>query len=198
MNNKILKIIKISSALALAILLLITSIITYWNANGMKYFYELSFLGNFLTGVFLFVVGILLICNKSVHQYLILCFTILMLLILGVEIAVQDFWFSDGWGIIHFINPLLMFVFYLFISNQTCVKWYFVFTTLAMPLVYMIFAFIFGTCTGNYIYDFLDYKVFGTGYTILFIFGVTVGLIVISVGAYYLNKFIHKHFLRDI
>ena len=164
----------------------------------MKYFYEMSFLGNFLTGVFLLVVGILLICNKSVPQYLILCFTVLMLLILGVEIAVQDFWFSDGWGFIHFINPLLMFIFYLFISNQTCVKWYFTFTALAMPLAYMIFAFIFGTCTGDYIYDFLDYKEFGIGNTVLFIFGVAIGLIAISVGLYYLNRLIHKHILRGI
>ncbi|MDE7107140.1 MAG: Pr6Pr family membrane protein, partial [Clostridiales bacterium] len=184
MNNKILKIIKISSAFALAILFLVTSIYTYWNANGMKYFYEMSFLGNFITGIFLIVVGIIQICNKQVPQYLILCFTILMLLILGVEIVVQDFWFSDGWGFVHFVNPLLMFIFYLFISNQTNVKLYFALTTLAMPLAYMIFAFIFGMCTGDYVYDFLDYKEFGTGNTVLFIFGVAVGLTSISIGLY--------------
>lgn len=198
MNNKILKIIKISSAFALAILFLITSIYTYWNANGMKYFYEMSFLGNFITGIFLLSVGIMQICNKQVPQYLILCFTILMLLILGVEIVVQDFWFSDGWGFIHFINPSIMFIFYLFISNQTRVKWYFAFTALAMPIVYMIFAFIFGICAGDYIYYYLDYNEFGIGNTLLFVFGIAVGLIVISIGLYYLNRLIHKYILKDI
>ncbi len=198
MNKKILSIIKIGSAFALAILLLITSIYTYWNANCMKYFYELSFLGNFITGIFLLVVGLIEIFNKQVPQYLILCFTIIMLLIFGVEIAVQDFYFRDGWGFIHFINPSIMFIYYLFISNQTRVKWYFIFTTVAMPIVYVIFAFIFGTCTGDYIYYYLDYNEFGIGNTLLFIFGIAVGLIAISIGLYYLNRLIHKHILKDI
>lgn len=198
MNNKTLKIIKISSAFALAILFLITSIYTYWNANGMKYFYEMSFLGNFITGIFLLVLGITEICDKQVPQCSTLCFTVIMLLILGVEIALQDFYFADGWGFIHFINPPFMFVFYLFASNQTRVKWYFAFTALAMPLAYMIFAFIFGSCTGNYIYYYLDYADFGAGNTLLFIFGITVGLIAISFGLYYLNRLIHKHILKGI
>ncbi len=198
MDKKILKIIKISSAFALAILFLITSIYTYWNANGMKYFYEMSFLGNFITGIFLLVVCIIEICNKQVPQYLTLCFTVIMLLIFGVEIAVQDFYFMDGWGFIHFINPSIMFIFYLFISNQTRVKWYFAFTALAMPIVYVIFAFIFGMCTGDYIYYYLDYNNFGVGNTLLFILGIAVGLIAISIGLYYLNRLIHKRILKDI
>lgn len=198
MNDKILKIVKISSAFALAILFLITSIYTYWNGNGMKYFYEMSFLVNFITGIFLLVVGIMEICNKQIPQYLTLCFTVLMLLILGVEIALQDFYFADGWGFIHFINPPLMFIFYIFISNQTRVKWYSAFTALIMPFVYMIFAFIFGTCTGDYVYYYLDYNEFGAGNTVLFILGITIGLIAISFGLHFLNRLIHKHILKDI
>lgn len=121
-----------------------------------------------------------------------------MLLILGVEIALQDFYFIDGWGFIHFVNPSLMFIFYMFISNQTRVKWYFAFTACAMPLAYMIFAFIFGANTGDYIYYYLDYNEFGAGNTALFILGIAVGLIAVSFGLYYLNRLIHKHILKEI
>lgn len=198
MNDKTLKIMKIVSAFALAILFLITSVYTYWNGNCMKYFYEMSFLGNFITGIFLLVIGIMEICNKQVPQYLTLCFTVIMLLILGVEIALQDFYFTDGWGFIHFINPSLMFIFYMLISNQSKVKWYFAFTALVMPLAYMIFAFIFGICTGDYIYYYLDYNEFGAGNTALFILGIAVGLIAVSFGLYYLNKLTHKYILKNI
>ncbi|MDE6303105.1 MAG: Pr6Pr family membrane protein, partial [Clostridia bacterium] len=153
----------------------------------MELFYELSFLGNIFTGVFLFVIAIVWIFNKQIPQYIILDFTVLMLLILGVEVVTQDFYFKDGWAFVHFVNPVLMFVFYLFASNQKNVKWYLSFTALVLPIIYMIFAFIFGACTGDYIYDFLDFNEFGVGNTVLFIFGTAAGLSAISVGIHFLN-----------
>lgn len=196
MRDKTLKIIKISAAFALALFLIVTSLYTYW--NSMYSFYYMTFLGNFLTGIFLFTIGILWICKKQVPQFLVLCFTVLMLLILGVTVATQDFYIEYGFLFLHFINPLLMFLFYLFISNQMTAKWYFVFATLIMPFAYMIFAFIFGACTGDYIYYYLDYNEFGVGNTVLFIFGIMTGLIAVSFGLYYLNRLIHKYILNSI
>lgn len=196
MENKVLKIIKISSAFALALLFLTTVLYSYW--EYMSSFYYMTFLGNFLTGIFLFIVGILWIFNKNIPQFLILCFTVLMALVFGVTMATQDFYFSDGYLFLHVINPLLMVIFYLLISNQLSVKWYFVFTACAMPLAYMIFAFIFGAHTGDYIYYYLDYKKFGTGNTTLFILGIAVGLVAASIGLYYLNRLIHKRILKNI
>jgi len=195
-SNKIFKIIKISSAFVLGILFLITVLYSYW--EYMSSFYYMTFLGNFLTGIFLLVVGILWIFNINVPQFLILCFTVLMLLVFGVTMATQDFYFSDGYLFLHVINPLLMFIFYLLMSNQKKVKWYFAFTALVMPLAYMIFAFIFGANTGDYIYYYLDYNEFGAGNTALFILGIAVGLIAVSFGLYYLNRLIHKHILKEI
>lgn len=144
-------------------------------------------------------VGILWLCNKSVPQFLFLDFTILLLIVFGVCMAfVAEFNFEGGFAFLHIVNPLLMFVFYLFLSDQTKVKWQFLFTVLVMPLLYLIFALIFGATTGNYIYFFLDYTEYGVGYTILFILGIAVGLVAVGTGLYFLNRRIHKHILKKL
>ena len=197
MNSKSSKIIKISSTFALAFVLIFTALYSY--RADIKYAYELTFLSNLLTGLFLLIVGILWLCNKSVPQFLFLDFTILLLIVFGVCMAfVAEFNFEGGFAFLHIVNPLLMFVYYLFLSNQIKTKWQFLFTVLAMPIVYLIFALIFGATTGNHIYFFLDYKEYGTAYTILFVLGILIGLIAISVGLYYLNRLVHKHILKEI
>ncbi len=197
MKDKALKIIKISSAFTLFFVLIFTALYSYY--SDMKYAYELTFLSNFLTGLFLLSVGILWLCNKSVPQFLFLDFTILLLIVFGVCMAfVAEFNFEGGFAFLHIVNPLLMFVFYLFLSDQTKVKWQFLFTVLVMPLLYLIFALIFGATTGNYIYFFLDYTEYGVGYTILFILGIAVGLVAVGTGLYFLNRRIHKHILKKL
>lgn len=197
MNGKVSKAIKISSAFAFSFVLIFTALYSY--CSDIKYAYELTFLSNLLTGLFLLSVGILWLCNKSVPQFLFLDFTILLLIVFGVCMAfVAEFNFEGGFAFLHIVNPLLMFVFYLFLSNQTKVKWQFLFTVLVMPIAYLIFALIFGATTGNYIYFFLDYSKYGVGYTILFVSGILTGLIAVSVGLYFLNGLIHKHILKNI
>ena len=197
MNGKASKIIKIGSAFALAFVLIFSALYSY--CSDIKYAYELTFLSNCLTGLFLLIVGILWLCNKSVPQFLFLDFTILLLIVFSVCMAfIAKFNFDGGFAFLHIVNPLIMFVFYLFLSNQIKVKWQFLFTVLVMPTAYLIFALLFGATTGNYIYFFLDYAKYGVGYTILFILGILMGLIAVSFGLYFLNRLIHKHILKNI
>ncbi len=196
MKEKVINILKIISTFLLAILFISMAFYSY--RNSIYSFYYMTFLGNFVAGIFLLVVGILYLFRKQIPQFLILCFTILMLLIMGVEIALQEFNIEDGMLFLHFLNPALMFIYYLIFSNQTKTKWPLVFTVLVMPVLYMIFAFIFGACTGDYVYYYLDFSYFGVGNTILFILGVGIGLIAIGFGIYYLNRVLHKHILKDI
>lgn len=195
MNNKTLEIIKITSAFVLSVVFIFTAIYSYSGVIS----YELTFLSNFLTGLFLLSVAILWLCNKNVPQYLFLDFTILLMIVFGVCMAfVSEFNFKGGFTFLHIVNPLLMLVFYLFISNQTNLKGQFLLTVLVMPIAYLIFALIFGAATGNYIYFFLDYTKYGAAYTILFVLGILIGIFVITVGLYYLNRLIHKYILKNI
>lgn len=197
MNVKILKILKISSAFVLSFIFIFTAVFSY--CDNINYIYELTFLSNFFTGLFLLSVGIIWLCNKSVPQFLFLDFTILLLIVFGVCMAfINNFNMNGGFAFLHLVNPLLMLAFYLFLSDLTNVKWQFLFTILALPAVYILFALIFGAATGNYIYFFLDYVKYGAGYTILFILGILIGLIVVSIGLYFLNRLIHNHILKNI
>lgn len=196
-KDKTLRIIKICSAFALAFVFVFTAIYSY--ADDLKYTYELTFLSNLSAGLFLLVAGILWLCNKSVPQFLFLDFTILLLIVFGVCMAfAAEFNFAGSFAFLHIVNPLLMLTFYLFFSDQSKAKWQFLFTILTMPIIYIIFALIFGATTGNYIYFFLDYTKYGVGYTVLFILGIAVGLAAVGIGLYFLNRLIHKRILKGI
>lgn len=196
MIKNLVRIIKGSSAIILALLFLCTTFFTYW--GYLSAFYYMTFLSNFLTGIFLMIVAVFWLCNKNISQILLLCFTILMLLVSGVSVATRDFNISNGFLFLHYINPLLMLIFFLIFSDQTKVKWQFVFLSLAMPLLYMIFAFIFGASTGNYIYFYLDFKTFGEANTALFISCIAIGIIILSFCLYYINRLIHSYILKNI
>ncbi len=197
MQDRTLKITKISAAFALSFIFVFTALYSY--RGDFEYVYELTYLSNLLTGLFLLVAGIFLLFNKSVPQFLYLDFTILLLIVFGVCMAfVAEFNFEGGFVFLHIVNPLLMLAFFLFCANQSKVKRQYLFTVVAMPLVYLIFALIFGMVTDNYIYFFLDYTEYGVGNTVLFVLGILAGLILVSLGLYYLNKLIHKHILKNI
>lgn len=197
MNDKTLRIIKISTAFALSFIFIFSALYSYY--GNYQYAYQLTCLSNLLSGLFLLVVGILWLCNKQIPQILFLDFTVLLLIVFGVCMAfVSNFNFDGGLAFLHVVNPLLMLAFYLFLSNQINEKWQLLFTVLAMPIAYMIFALIFGAVTGNYIYFFLDYTEYGAGYTVLFLFVIAIGLVTVSVGLYFLNRFIHKHILKNV
>lgn len=197
MKDKTLKIIKISTMFVLAFTFLFTALYSY--SDSWEYLYELTFLSNFLTGLFLLIAGILSFLNKSVPQFMFLDFTVLLLIVFGVCVSfITEFNFENGFLYLHIVNPLLMLVFFLFGSDQSRVKRQQLFTVLAMPFVYLIFASIFGAATGNYIYFFLNYTEYGIGNTLLFIFGILIGIIVVSAGLCCLNKLIHKHIKKYI
>lgn len=201
MSDKTLRLIKISTAFGLSFVFIFTSILSYW--GNFNQACELTFLSNSLTGLFLLIVGILWLCNKHVYQFLFLDFVVLLLIVFVIcMVFLKDFsiggGFKGGFALLHIVNPLLMLIFYLFFSNQTKVKFGLIFTALAMPIAYLTFALIFGAATGNYIYPTLNYTEYGAGSTIIFICGTVVGLTVIGIAMYFVNKLIHKHILKDI
>lgn len=196
MDEKKLKIIKSTTSIILGVLFVFTALYSYW---GNWSVYQLTFLSNFVCGVFLIISGILFAVGKNVPEFLFLDFSMLLLIVIGVCVAFWgQFSFSGSLLFLHALNPILMLLFYLFISNQEKSKNWAVATVIAMPLAYLIFALIFGTITGNYIYFFLEYSTFGVFNMILVILVILVGLIAIGFGLLYLNKLIHKHILKEI
>lgn len=131
--------------------------------------------------------------NKNVPQIIYLCFTILLLMVFLICIAfITEFNFSGGLIFLHIINPLIVLLYFACICNMKEVKKVSVLSVLIMPLIYLIFAIIYGSITENYIYFFLDYKSKGIAFSVVFVSIVALCIILMSYGIYFFNIQLHK------
>ncbi|MGB4659017.1 MAG: hypothetical protein WBI07_07550 [Mobilitalea sp.] len=167
-------------------------LIAYW--GNFQYIYELTFLSNALTGLFLLTTTVLKRKGKEIPQILYLDFTVLLFMVFLICIAfISEFTFTGAVFFLHVINPLALLVyFFIYIDMNKISKVSSVLTIVIMPLAYLVFAVIFGGITDNYIYFFLNYKEKGIDYSVIFVCIVAVGLIAISYGIFYLNRFLHR------
>lgn len=189
MKQETKRIIQIIATFALSLTFLLSSLIDY--GPTFEKVYQLTFLSSLITGIFLLVAGILLLLNKNIPQILFLDFAILLLLVFVVSL-VMKYSFTGGKLFLHGLNPALMLAYYFVFSNQSKTSWKLVFTVLVIPAVYMVFALIFGSITGNYIYAFLNFNTFGVSKSLIFIGAILVGLNALGFGFYYLNRLIYK------
>lgn len=197
MNEKALKIIKISFSFAIAFVLLFTSLFTY--REHLAEAYELTFLSSFIVGIFFVVNGILLALNKNISQILYLCATILLLIVFFVCIAFSNqFQMSGGFTFLHIINPLLVLAYYFVFCDLSKTSIKMVPIVAALPLLYLAFVIIFGSITGNFIYFFMNYQKVGVWYSALFCFGILVGIFAFGFALYFLNIIIKKRINKKI
>lgn len=191
MNTKSIKLLNICLTFLLSLLLIISPLYAY--RGNYTFTYELTFLSNFSTGIFMLIAGILLCVDKKAPQILFLDFAMLLLIVFGVTVSFSgNFNMTGDMFFLHVINPVLVIAYYFIFSDQTTTKKKLLPTVLCMPVTYLIFAVFYGRITGNYIYFFLDYKTNGMGYMCLFVLGIAVGTVLIGFLMYYLNRWIRK------
>lgn len=169
----------------LGLLFISTSLVTYW--GNFQYVYELTFISNFLSGLLFLTAGIFLLLDKPFPQVLFLDVAVLLLMVLGVCIVFQMS-FKGLIVFLHLVNPLLALAFCLLFSDQRQVKGPLTLTALILPGCYLVFALVFRARTGNYIYPFLNYPVFGLIPMVLTIVGIAVGIMALSGTLYILNR----------
>lgn len=176
-------------SLIIGIILILTTMITYW--RNFDHVYELTFLSNFATGLAFAAMSFMK--ENRFSQILCLDFTILLFMVLLVCVTFSnEFGFSGGWLFLHLINPLIVMIYFIVMCDMREIKRVSVLTVLIMPVMYLLFAVIYGKMTGNYIYFFLDYKTEGIMYSVIFILILAVCIMILSYGVYFLNRFIHR------
>ena len=81
--------------------------------------------------------------------------------------------------VLHYLTPILFIVDWILTENEKRYKWkYLPFWTI-YPVGYLVFSFIHGSITGDYLYPFLNISFLGiTGYTIMISILIGVGLII--------------------
>jgi hypothetical protein len=176
----------------LGLMFISTALIAYW--GNFQYVYELTFLSNISTGLFLLIMTVLAKKEKEIPQILYLDFAVLLFMVFLICIAfIGEFNFTGAVFFLHIINPLALMIYFFIYSDMNKIhKIFQVLTVLIIPLAYLVFAVIYGNITGNYIYFFLNYKEKGIAYSVIFISVVAVGLIVIGYGIFFFNRYLHR------
>lgn len=176
----------------LGLMFISTAIVAYW--GNFQYIYELTFLSNTATGLFLLIAAVLGRKEKEIPQILYLDFTMLLFMVFLICIAfINEFNFTGAIFFLHVINPLALMLFFFIYNDMSKINNILhVFTVLIIPFAYLTFAVIYGSITGNYIYFFLNYKEKGIAYSIIFILIVSVCLVAIGYGIFFINRFFHK------
>jgi len=80
--------------------------------------------------------------------------------------------------VLHYITPIAFIVGWILTETKLRYKWSYLPYWIIYPLCYLVFVFIHGTFTGNYLYFFLDINALGIlGYTLFISILITVGIV---------------------
>jgi hypothetical protein len=96
-------------------------------------------------------------------------------------ILLSPFYHPTGWAafsnlVLHYITPIAFILDWVLTETELRYKWNYILYWMIYPLCYLVFAFIYGTVTGNYIYYFLDITALGiSGYFIFISILIAVG-----------------------
>ena len=183
---------QLSLTLGLSILFLSTALFSY--CGRFDHIYELTFLSNFLSGLFLLGTDAALCCKRKVPKILYLDVTMLLVLVLFVcTVFTGKFDFQGTFLFLHLLNPLFMAVyFFMFCDMNEIKKDKSVLSILFMPAVYLMFAGDFGRVTGNYIYFFLDVEKHGYVYCTMFVLILVVIFLMLGYGLFRINKLLFR------
>jgi hypothetical protein len=97
-------------------------------------------------------------------------------------ILLSPFYHPTGWAafsnlVLHYITPIAFILDWVLTETKLRYKWKYILYWMIYPLCYLVFVFIYGTFTGNYIYYFLDINALGiSGYFIFISILISVGL----------------------
>ena len=109
-------------------------------------------------------------------------------------VLLQGLYYPTGFAafsniVLHYLTPILFIVDWILTENEFRYKWKFLPFWTIYPVCYLVFSFLFGSFTGDYLYPFLNINLLSPlGYIISIIFLISVGLLI---GSIYIaiNKF---------
>lgn len=184
---------KLKMQLILSILFITMTILGYY--KDFSYMWEYCFLSGITVGIIYLLSFIFsTFFHKNFPEWIHFACMVNILIILVATILMQlsldgAFWF------IHIINPCLLFIFWLISSDHSKIKKLtFVVTPLIFPLSYIGISFIRYQLTGLCAFP-ADMILVGWGtpwIPLLIILGLSIVIIVFSIGLHYLNCYLHK------
>ena len=138
-------------------------------------FYEMTFLSNTFAATVLMCGAVrIAFFGKDIPHFLYLCAATVLAVVVGIcTFFAPVATLCSPSVMLHLVNPVLMFAFYMSLCDAREAKNRIAFTTLVIPFAYYIFMIIFGRVTGGTIYTYFDPNSFGP--VLLVVFGFIAG-----------------------
>lgn len=152
---------------------------------------EYTFLSNTTESLILIFAGILLLSKqKQIPTFIDLCMVILAFIMLGICITnYKIFGFDGAFLFLHVLNPILLLLHWVFVTEKGKIEnRIHVLSVLILPAMYMIFLFIFGHITNNYIYPVFDINKLGIFNVVIFVLMVGVIFLGVAYILYLIDK----------
>ncbi len=143
--------------------------------------YEMTFLSNFFSGMTLIFAALhIKVTGRDIKHFLYFDATMLLLVVLGMCVGFAPLaTFAFPSIIVHFINPILMAVFYFTFCDARNTHYVTAISALCFPFLYYLFMIAFGRITGDTVYTYFDPNKFGAG--MLALWGAVAALSIIVV-----------------
>lgn len=157
---------------------------------------EYTFLSNTTESLVLICSGILLVLRqKHIPTYIDLCLVILAFIMLGICVTNYEiFGFDGAYLFLHVINPILLFLHWIFITEKGKIKSpKYVLTVLILPAMYITFLFIHGSMTNDYLYPVFDINSLGIVNVTVFVLIVAVVFLGLAYVLYFADRKIGKN-----
>ncbi|MDD3947690.1 MAG: Pr6Pr family membrane protein [Clostridia bacterium] len=189
---KIKRIIRSVIRFAIALTLICCACIGYWDSP--EYMTEYTFLSNFIVGIFLAASALFQLIKKSnIPAVLHLCSVIMLMIGMGICLSdISGFNFSGIFLFLHIINPLLVLAdWFLFVPAGAIKKPQSVLFVTVLPIVYLVFLFVNGYLTGNYLYPIFDVTYMGVASVMTTVIVALIATLLFAYLLYFLNKFFY-------
>ncbi|MCH5160883.1 MAG: hypothetical protein J1G04_02520 [Clostridiales bacterium] len=161
--------------------------------------YEMTFLSNTFAATVLLCGAVrMAFFGKDIPHFLYLCAATLLAVVVGICVSFAPVaTLCSPSVMLHLVNPVIMFAFYMSMCDARVVKNRVAFTALILPCAYYLFMIVFGRITGEYIYPYFDPNRFTP--TLLVVFGIVAGCVtyVVSRLLMALSRRVHNKRLKS-
>jgi len=152
---------------------------------------EYTFLSNLIEGVVFAVSGVLLLTGRRPVPALIdLCLVIMALILLGIVLTnFGSFNFAGPFLFLHVVNPLLVLFHWMLITEPEQIRHPVdVLAVAAFPAAYIVFLFVHGAISGDYIYPIFDVTQLGVAHVAIFVGVIVVVFLAVAYALYFAGR----------
>lgn len=152
-----------------------------------EYFIELTCFSNMLIGILLIVTGINFLIKGKRFSSIFYHMGLVTILLVCMVSCVGHFNFRGAFFFLHFVNPVLMLLYYLFLVEDDKHGKKLLYTPIPV-IIYLVFDYVIGKVTGHFVYGIFDVDEMNPARMILVACGIYMILLVLACITQFFNR----------